>query len=81
LKFCGKVSGSVIVAGTVSGSFELIGCARLGDRRGVSFAGATSDDVDHEREKLSAGSGSAAIGRGLDFVAAPLGGAAVFRNV
>ena len=47
----------MIVAGTVSGSFELIGWARLGDRRGVSFAGVTSDDVDHE---LRSGSGTTA---------------------
>ncbi len=62
VKFCGKVSGSVIVAGTVSGSVELIGWARLGDRRGVSLASATSDDVDHERETFRR-SGNARVGR------------------
>ena len=47
----------MIVAGTLSASVELIGCVRL--ERGVSFAGVISDDVDQEREKLSAGSGNA----------------------
>ncbi len=48
-----------MVAGTLSASLELSGCARLDQGRGVSLARVTSGDVDHEREKLSAGSGSA----------------------
>ena len=55
--------------------------ARRDEGHGVPCTGVTSDDVDHEREKLSAGSGSARSAVGLDLIAAAFGGAPVSRMI
>ena len=58
---------------------EVPGGARFDQGRAVSLAGVTSDDVDQEREKLSAGSGNKRSGGGSNrpLSAAPPGFAGV----